>query len=236
MGYSQRSGGSWDGDLIIADYEEIDTAEHSRHIHPKRFKAKEIEVMSFEGEPIFPLALGTCHQPGRQSKASRKPPVPPQRPQTTTEAEDISSRQQNTRPPLQPDYWELTSELLIRHHTTARQKLFIPSEADCPLPLDYIDVIRMTKTDIEDQEESRIEDTWNIHGPQPLSVPWKGTTSFSILRPKPPTGKMWVMGRLTRRQRSTRPPTIYPEIWVTFSRKDKQIKEQIYLLNKLSLN
>ena len=40
MGYSQRSGGSWDGDVYIADLHQIHNANSIHEIYPKRFNAK----------------------------------------------------------------------------------------------------------------------------------------------------------------------------------------------------
>jgi hypothetical protein len=48
---------------------------------------------------------------------------------------------------------------------------------------------------------------------------------FDILRPKPPLGKIWIEGRLTRVQRTTRPENVLPEAWSELS--DKQKKEAI---------
>jgi hypothetical protein len=98
----------------------------------------------------------------------------------------------------------------------------MPNESDCPLPLNFLDVMRNTKTDIIDDAEHNINDMWNIAGPRQLTTAWTGTTTFHILHTKPSKGKTWVMDRETKKQKSTRPPTIYPEVWKTLSKKDKQ--------------
>ena len=45
VGYSQQAGGGWSGDLIIADWEEIENAETASEIYTKRFKAKEVTIV-----------------------------------------------------------------------------------------------------------------------------------------------------------------------------------------------
>ena len=47
------------------------------------------------------------------------------------------------------------------------------------------DILRNTKTDSEFTEEAVIYDLWPDDGARELSVPWTGTTSLEILRPKP---------------------------------------------------
>ena len=42
LGYEQQSGGGWSKDLLVADWDAIENAEHVSDIHPKRFKEKEI--------------------------------------------------------------------------------------------------------------------------------------------------------------------------------------------------
>ena len=61
----QKSGGGWDHEnLLVADWDQIENAEHVTDIHPKRFHYKEIEVKLKNGKFVFPLADGTLRQPG----------------------------------------------------------------------------------------------------------------------------------------------------------------------------
>ena len=61
VGYAQRQGGGWTGDLEICDWENIQNAEHSSEIHVKRFKANEVQVMMLGDKHRFPLYEGTSH-------------------------------------------------------------------------------------------------------------------------------------------------------------------------------
>ena len=42
LGYSQQAGGGWSGDLLIADWEEVASAQAFTDIHVKRLKAQEV--------------------------------------------------------------------------------------------------------------------------------------------------------------------------------------------------
>ena len=47
------------------------------------------------------------------------------------------------------DHWTFQGEQLVRHHKQERHKMFVPTDANCPLPLKYLDVQRYTKTDFD---------------------------------------------------------------------------------------
>ena len=98
--------------------------------------------------------------------------------------------------------------MLIRNHVTSRIALYDPVEEDMPIPLKYIDVTRITETDLESQAESRTSDLWYRHDendtegilPRDLSSMWRGGTMVHLLRPAPCPGYRWVQGRLTTHQ------------------------------------
>ena len=89
-----------------------------------------------------------------------------------------------------------------------RDTLFSPIDTtDCPIPIKYLDVLRYTRTNLDSQAEARIDDVWDPDTPNgngvwdpdtQLSASWMGTSSFDILRTKPPAGHEWVAGRPTR--------------------------------------
>ena len=82
-----------------------------------------------------------------------------------------------------------------------------------PIPLKYIDVSRTTHTNLDVKQEKRIDDYWNIDGSRNLSDLWTGFTQFTLLEEKPPDGYMWSGLRLTRKQLSSRPDHLWPELW-----------------------
>ena len=70
-------------------------------------------------------------------------------------------------------------------------------------------------------QERRIEDYWNIDGSRDLSGSWTGFTQFTLLEEKPPNGYMWSGERLTRRQLTSRPDLLWPELWIKMGRNAK---------------
>ena len=99
-----------------------------------------------------------------------------------------------------------------RHHTEPRVQLYVPKEESLPIPLKYIDVTRATHTNLDVLQESRIDDYWNFDGSRDLSDSWTGFTQFTQLDEKPPDGYMWSGRRLTKRQATSRPDHLCPEL------------------------
>ena len=92
------------------------------------------------------------------------------------------------------------------------------------MPLKYVDIVRITRTNLEHDKESRIEDIWTApNADRALSSEWTGQTCFELLRPKPPPGHKWVGSRCTKVQKTTRPDNIWPETWVKMSKKEKNL-------------
>ena len=95
------------------------------------------------------------------------------------------------------DTWFLNLNVLIRHHSVPRMRLYVPTEADCPVPLDYLDVVRETTTDLDRLDEVKIVDFWiadDSEHDRELSWWWTGSTTFYIRRPEPPPGKVYSYG------------------------------------------
>ena len=44
IGYSLNIGGGWSGDLLVADWEDIEAAERPKDVYIKRFKAQEVKA------------------------------------------------------------------------------------------------------------------------------------------------------------------------------------------------
>ena len=128
-----------------------------------------------------------------------------------------------------------------RHHVEPRVKLYSPREESFPIPLKYIDVTRTTHTNFEVKQEKRIDDYWNIDGSRDLSDPWTGFAQFTLLEEKAPDGYMWSGGRLTRKQLTSRPDHLWPELWKSMGKhaklkeKQKWSEEKIHLENARKL-
>ena len=139
------------------------------------------------------------------------------------------------------DFWSMSGSFIFRHHVEPRVKLYSPREESFPIPLKYIDVARTTHTNLDVKQEKRIDDYWNIDGSRDLSDPWTGFTQFTLLEEKAPDGYMWSGVRLTRKQLTSRPDHLWPELWKSMGKhaklkeKQKWSEEKIHLENARKL-
>ena len=74
-------------------------------------------------------------------------------------------------------------------------------------------------------QERCTDDEWSIDGSRDLSASWTGVTQFTLLEEKPPDGYMWSGGRLTKRQVTSRPDYLWPQLWTKLGR-NAQLKEK----------
>ena len=75
----------------------------------------------------------------------------------------------------------------------------------------------------------------HCHGSRDLSDPWTGFTQFTLLEEKPPDGYMWSEGRLTRKQLTSRPDHLWPELWKSMGKHAKLKEKQKWSDEKLHL-
>ena len=93
--------------------------------------------------------------------------------------------------PGRGDEWIMAGDVLTRVHHAPRVKLFTFDEVPCPIPLEYIDVMRTTDTDLTEAAEARIEDHWypnqsSLQAETPCAncqVPGKGVRDFIFFSP-----------------------------------------------------
>ena len=82
---------------------------------------------------------------------------------------------------------------------------------------------------------------WNIDVSRDLSDAWTGFTQFTLLDEKAPDGYTWSGGRLTRKQLTSRPDHLWPELWKSMGNnaklkeKQKWSEEKIHLENARKL-
>ena len=81
------------------------------------------------------------------------------------------------------------------------------------------------------KQEKRIDDYWNIDGSRDLSDSWTGFTQFTLLEEKPPDGSLWSGVRLTRKQLTSRPDHLWPELWKSMG-KHAKLKEKLKWSNE----
>ena len=123
------------------------------------------------------------------------------------------------------DFWSMSGNFIYRHHVELRVKLYSPREESLPIPLKDIDVSRTTHTNLDVMQERRIDDWWNI------TDSWTGFTLFTLLDEKPPDGCMWSGERLTKRQVTSRPDHLWPELRIKLGRNAK-LKEKHKWVNE----
>ena len=110
------------------------------------------------------------------------------------------------------DFWSLSGNFIYRHHVEPRVKLFVPTEESFPILLKYMDVTRNTDKTLDVMSEKRIEDYWNVDGERELSDAWTGLTIFVVLNERPPDGYTWSGETLTRKQTTSRPDNVRPDM------------------------
>ena len=191
-------------------------------IYSKRLNAKEVIFPKEKGKFVFPVADGRIKLPGGDQEL-RTSTFVRQRPIQGESNIDFVGESERSLPPPQDsfpdageainDFWSMSGNFIYRHHVEPRVKLYSPREEAFAIPLKYIDVSRTTHTNMDVKQEKRIDDYWNIDGSRDLSDPWTGFTQFTLLDEKAPDGYMWSGWRLTRKQLTSRPDHLWPELW-----------------------
>ena len=249
VGYALYAVRIWMGDVLVADLQELETMDASE-IYSRRLDAKEVIFPKEEGEFIFPIADGRL-KPLGEDQDLRTSTFIRQRPIQGESHIDFLGESKGSLPPPHDsfpdageainDFWSMSGNFIYRHHVEPRVKLYSPREESFPIPLKYIDVSRTAHTNLDVKQERRIDDYWNVDGSRDLSDPWTGFTQFTLLEEKAPDGYMWSGGRLTRKQLTSRPDHLWPELWKSMGKhaklkeKQKWSEEKIHLENARKL-
>ena len=215
---------------MVADIEELETTAASE-IYSERLNAKEVILPKENGKFIFPAADGRIKLSGGDQELHLDTGAPTLR----RKSKRFSWRIRRSLPPPQDslpdageainDFWSMSGNFIYRHHVEPRVKLYTPREESFPIPLKYIDVPRTTRTNLDVLQERRIDDYWNIDGPRDLSDSWTGFTQFTLLEETPPDRFLWSGERLTKRQVTSRPDHLWPELWIKLGR-NSELKEK----------
>ena len=227
------AGGIWKGDTLVADLEELETMDASE-FYSERLNAKEVIFPKENGKFIFPIADGLIKTLGgdqelRTSTLIRHRPIQGESYiDFLGESEGVLPQSQDSFPDACEainDFWSMSGNFIYRHHVEPRVKLYSPREESFPVPLKFLDVFRTTCSNLDVKLERRIDDYWNIDGSRDLSDCWTGFTQFILSEEKPPDGYMWSGGTLTRRQLTSRPDYLWPELCTKLGR-NAQLKER----------
>ena len=212
-------------------------------MYSKRLNAKDVIFLKEKGEFIFPIADGRIKLLGgdkdlRTSTLIRQRPI-----QGDSHVAFLGESEGSLPPPHDSfldageainDFWSVSGNFIYRHRVEPRVKLYSPREESFPIPLKYFDVSRTTCTNLNVKQENRIDDNWNVDGSRDLSDSWTGFTQFTPVEEKPPDEFLWFGWRLTRKQLTSRPDHLWPEIWKTMGRNAK-LKEKLHLDNAQKL-
>ena len=196
--------------------------------------ASEVIFPKENGKFIFPAVDGRIKLSGGDQEM-RTPTLIREHPIRGESHRGFLGESEGSLPPLQDslpdageainDFWSMSGNFMYRHHVEPRIKLYSLIEESFLFPLTYIDVSRTTHTNLDVKQERRIDDYWNIDGSRDLSDSWTGFTQFTRLEKKPPDGKRRSGERLTRRQVTSRPDHLWPELWTKLGRNVK-LKER----------
>ena len=242
LGYTLYAGGLWKGDVLIADFDELETMDASE-IYSKRLNANEV-IFPKQGEFIFPIADGRIKTSGGDQEL-RTSTLVKHRPIRGESNIDFLRESAGSLPPPQDsfpdageamnDFWSMSGNFIYRHHVEPRVKLYSQKEESFPIPPKYIDVTRTTHTNLDVKQEKRIDDYWSIDGSRDLSDLWTGFTQFTLLDEKALDGYVWSGWRLTRKQLTSRPDHLWPELWKSMGKHAKLKKKQKWSEEKLHL-
>ena len=124
------------------------------------------------------------------------------------------------------DFRSMSGNFKNHHHVEPRVKLYSPRKESFPIPLNFFDASRTTRTILDVKQEKRIDDYWNIDGSRDSSDSWTISLGLPYWNKKPPDGHMWSGERLTKRQVTSRPDCLWPELWEKLGRNAKLKEKQ----------
>ena len=114
--------------------------------------------------------------------------------------------------------------LIFCHHAEPRVKLYMPKEESFPIPMKYIDVARTTHKSLDVLLERHV-DYWKVDGERELSDAWTGFTRIILLNERSLDGFSWSGRRLMRKQTTSRPDNVWPDMWKHVWWSEKQSKK-----------
>ena len=212
-------------------------------IYSKRLNAKEV-ITPKQGEFLFPILDGRIKTLGEDQALRTSTLIRPRPIQGEGHIDFLGETEGSLPQPhdslpvageAMHDFWSMTGSFIYRHHFEPRVKLYSPREESFPLPLKYIDVTRTTHTKLDVEQEKRIDDYWNIDVSRDLCDPRTGVTQFTVLEDKAPDGYTWSGRRLMRKQLTSRPDHLWPELWKSLGKNAKLKEKQKWPEEKVRL-
>ena len=243
FGYALYAGGIWKGDVLVADLRSW-----RRWTHRKSARKDSMQMRWYfptKKENLFFQSQMDELNLLEEIKTWDHPPLVRHRPVRWESHLDFLGESEGSLP--QPhdslpdageainDFWSMSGNFIYRHHVEPRVKLYSPREEPFTIPLMFIDVSRTTLSNLDVKQEKRIDDDWIIDVSRDLSDPWTGFTQFTLLDEKAPDGYTWSGVRLTRKQLTSRPDHLWPELWKTMGKNAKLKDKKKWSNEKLHL-
>ena len=122
-----------------------------------------------------------------------------------------------------------------RHHVEPRIKLYVPLAASFPIPLKFIDVTRATSTLLDVMLEKILTIIGTLMGTETLQRRGQALLGSRYWIFKPPDGPTRSGERLTRKQTTSRPDSLWPEIWNDMSEASTRKAKQKWSIEKPKL-
>ena len=111
-----------------------------------------------------------------------------------------------------------------------------PREESFPIPLKCIDVTKTTDTSLDVLLEKASMTIGTLMEVVNCQIHRQVFTRFTLKSEKPPDGYTWSGKRLTRKQTTSRPDTLSPEMWKHMSDASKRKEEQKWAIEKPKLD
>ena len=190
LGYVLYAGGIWKGDILVVNLEELEEMDASE-IHAKGLNAKEVILPKRDEKCKFPVADGKVLLYGGD-QVMRTSTLILNQPVRGESRQDFIDESKGSPPTMyfresypdageaRDDFWSISGDFINCHHVEPRVELNTPWEESFPIPLKYVDIIRVTHTTLDVLQDTRIDDYWKIDGARDLSDSWTAFTQFSL--------------------------------------------------------
>ena len=134
------------------------------------------------------------------------------------------------------DFWSMSGSFIYRHHVEPRVKPYSPREESFPIPLKYIDVSRTTHPNLDVKKRSALMIIGTLMAFETCQI--RGQVSHNLLswKKKLPMDICGPGERLTRKQLTSRPDHLWPELWKSMGKNAKLKEKQKWSEEKIHLD
>ena len=199
------------------------------------------DITQRKREHIFPIADGRIKTPGGDQELRTSTLIRPRPIQGESNIDFLGESEGSLPPPhdslpvageAMNDFWSMSWSFIYRHHVEPRVKLYSPREESFPIPLKYIDVSRNYSYEFGCQAGKNASMIIGISMVQEICLNL-GQVSLSLLQEEKTTNEyMWSGWRLTRKQLTSRPDHLWPELLEKMGKNTKLKEKQKWTQKK----